>query len=372
MTALVGIELRRAVLPLVAPFETSFGVDTVRDALLVRVETRDGEGWGECVAMRAPLYSSQYVDMAADVISRFFVPLLARSGAADAVSAARALGAIKGHRMAKAAVEMALLDAELTSHGIPLTGYLAGTREKVAVGVSVGIAPSIPELLDTVAGYLHDGYLRIKLKIKPGWDIEPVKAVRERFGDIDLQVDANTAYTPADIRHLARLDDFHLTLIEQPFDEDDLLGHAELAGAIRTPVCLDESIESARAAAAAIQLGACGIVNIKTGRVGGLLEARRIHDVCQAHGVPVWCGSMLETGIGRAANVALASLPGFVLPGDTSASARYFAHDIVTEPFVLDHGHLRVPTGPGLGIRLDRAALDAVTTSRAWCQIAED
>jgi O-succinylbenzoate synthase len=228
---------------------------------------------------------------------------------------------------------------------------------------------SVPELLDAVGGYLAEGYLRIKLKIEPGWDVEPVRAVRERYGDdVLLQVDANTAYTLADARHLARLDPFGLLLIEQPLDEEDVLGHAELARLIQTPVCLDESITSARSAATAIRLGACQVVNIKPGRVGGYLEARRIHDVCVAHGVPVWCGGMLETGIGRAANVALAALPGFVLPGDTSASGRYYRTDI-TEPFVLADGQLAVPKGPGLGVSPVPELLDEVTTGVEWLAV---
>ena len=221
---------------------------------------------------------------------------------------------------------------------------------------------SVPQLLDAVEGYLEQGYLRIKLKIEPGWDLEPVSAVRERFGDVALQVDANTAYTVSDSRHLARLDEFDLVLIEQPLEEDDILGHAELARALTTPICLDESITSARTAAAAIRLGACSIVNVKPARVGGYLEARRIHDVCAANGVPVWCGGMLETGVGRAANLALAALPGFTVIGDTSASDRYYETD-VTEPFRLDHGHLPVPTGPGLGVVPLSDVLERVTTT---------
>jgi O-succinylbenzoate synthase len=225
---------------------------------------------------------------------------------------------------------------------------------------------SVPRLLDAVAGYLDEGYVRIKLKIEPGWDLAPVRAVRERFGDaVPLQVDANAAYTLADAAHLAKLDDFGLLLIEQPLADDDLVQHAALARRVKTPICLDESIESARDAAAAISLGACSVVNIKPGRVGGYLEARRIHDLCAAHGVAVWCGGMLETGLGRAANVALAALPGFTLPGDTSGSRRYFATDI-TEPFVLSDGHLAVPTGPGLGVEPLPDVLTEVTTATEW------
>jgi len=313
--------------------------------------------------MSEPLYSSEYVDMAHHVIAHHLVPRLFDAGDLTAARVADVLAPVKGHPMAKAALEMAVLDAELRAAGTPLATYLGGVRDEVDSGVSVGIMGSVPELLDAVGGYLDGGYMRIKLKIEPGWDIEPVRAVRERFGDdVLLQVDANTAYTLADARHLAKLDPFNLLLIEQPLPEDDVRGHAELAKQIKTPVCLDESIESARDAAQAIAIGACAIINIKPGRVGGYLEARRVHDVCLANGIPAWCGGMLETGIGRAANVALASMAGFVLPGDTSASDRYF-HEDITEPFVLHEGRLRVPDGPGIGVTPIAEVIDSRTTS---------
>lgn len=363
---ITGVELRRIAVPLVAPFQTSFGTETDRDVLLLRVVTPDAEGWGECVAMDEPLYSPEHVDGAAEVIRKFFLPALAASPAVDAASVTPALARFHGHPMAKAVLEMAVLDAQLRASGMSFGTYLGAVKDRVPSGVSVGIMASIDELLDTVAGYLAAGYLRIKLKIKPGWDVAPVRAVRERFGDdLLLQVDANTAYTLADARHLAELDPFELLLIEQPLPEDDVRGHAALARQLRTPVCLDESVTSARAAADAIALGACSIVNIKAGRVGGYLEARRVHDVCAAHGVPVWCGGMLETGIGRAANAALAALPGFTLPGDTSASDRYYETDI-TQPFTLDDGHLTVPTEPGLGVDVRTDVLDSVTTGTEW------
>jgi o-succinylbenzoate synthase len=363
---LTGVELRRIAMPLVAPFRTSFGTETRRDILLVRVATDESEGWGECVTLTDPVYSSEYVEGAADVLRRYLIPALAALPRLDAVAVAPALAKFKGHRMAKAALETAVLDAELRALGRSFGRELGAVRERVPCGVSVGIMNSIPELLDAVGGYLDAGYVRIKLKIEPGWDVEPVRAVRERFGDdLLLQVDANTAYTLRDARHLARLDPFDLLLIEQPLDEEDVHGHAELAKVIRTPVCLDESITSAATAADAIRRGACAIINVKPGRVGGYLEARRIHDVAAAHGVPVWCGGMLETGLGRAANVALAALPGFTLPGDTSASDRYYRTDI-TEPFVLDDGHLPVPTGPGLGVSPLPEVLAEVTTSTEW------
>lgn len=366
---LQGVELRQVSMPLVAPFRTSFGTQTTRDLLLLRVVTDEAEGWGECVTMADPLYSSEYVAGAVDVLRRFLVPALAAAGPLDAARVAPALAAIKGHRMAKGALEMAVLDAELRSQGQTFARELGAVHDRVPCGVSVGIMDSVPALLDAVAGYLDEGYVRIKLKIEPSWDVEPVRAVRERFGDaVLLQVDANTAYTLADARHLARLDPFDLLLMEQPLEEEDVLGHADLARLVRTPICLDESITSARSAAAAIRLGACSVVNIKAGRVGGYLEARRIHDVCAANGVPVWCGGMLETGLGRAANVALAALPGFTLPGDTSASGRYYRED-VTEPFVLDGGHLTVPDGPGLGVEPLPDRLAAVTTATEWLAV---
>ena len=269
--------------------------------------------------------------------------------------------------MAKGAVEMAVLDAELRDRGESFGEFLGAVRPAVDCGVSVGIHEDVTDLLHTVEGYLEDGYRRIKLKIEPGNDVEPVRAVRERFGDILFQVDANAAYTRDDAQHLAELDAFDLLLVEQPLPEDDILGHAELAGTVTTPICLDESITSERAAKDAIALGACRIINVKAGRVGGYLEARRVHDVCAAANVPVWCGGMLETALGRAANVALAALPNFTLPGDTSASGRYYAEDIC-EPFVLDDGRLHVPPGAGLGVSPILDVLDRFTTSLEVCR----
>jgi O-succinylbenzoate synthase len=359
---LTAVELRRISLPLVSPFRTSFGTEHVKDALLVKALSPEGEGWGECVAMAEPLYSSEYLEAARDVIKRFLLPRLFAAGEVGALDVGRLLEPIKGHPMAKAAVEMAVLDAELRQAGQSFASYLAAARDRVPSGVSVGIMESIPKLLDVVGGYLDAGYVRIKLKIEPGWDVEPVRAVRERFGDdLLLQVDANTAYTLGDARQLARLDPFDLLLIEQPLDEDDVFGHAQLARLIRTPVCLDESITSARTAAAAIAWGACQIINIKPGRVGGYIEARRIATVAAAHGIPVWCGGMLEPGIGRAANAALAAGPEFTLPGDVSGSDRFYSQDI-TPPLLVQDGHIPVPTGPGIGVDVLPEVLSQVTT----------
>ena len=362
------VELREIHLPLVAPFQTSFGTQTSRRILLVRAEVEvDGvvtEGWGECVTGDEPTYSSEYVDGAALVIRSVLAPRLAAIDNLHAADVARILGPVRGHPMAKAALEMAVLDAELRAEGRSFAALIGVTRDRIPSGVSVGIHPTVDALLHTVSGYLDDGYVRIKLKIEPGCDLEPVAAVRDLIGpDVPFQVDANAAYSRHDAEHLAKLDAFDLLLIEQPLAEDDLLGHSELAKALATPVCLDESITSETVCADAIELGAAEIVNIKAGRVGGYLTARRIHDLCRDRGVPVWCGGMLETGIGRAANAALAGLDGFTLPGDVSASRRFWAQDIVTEPIDVVDGHVAVPTGAGFGFELDREVLDRATTS---------
>lgn len=359
-----AVELIRVLMPLVSPFRTSFAVETERDVLLVRADIGDAQGWAECVAMDAPLYSSEYLDSAQQVITDHLLPRLLRAGEVDGAAVGEILAPVRGHRMAKSAVETALLDAELRARGMPLSRYLGATATEVLSGVSVGIQDTIPELLDAVAGYLEAGYPRIKLKIEPGWDVEPVRAVRERFGDdVALQVDANSAYRRADARHLARMDPFDLLLLEQPLAEEDVAGNVELAKVIRTPICLDESIVSAQSAYEAIRIGACSIVNIKPGRVGGYLEARRIHDVCAAAGVPVWAGGMLETGIGRAANLALAGMANFTLPSDISASDRYYHQDL-TEPITMTDGKVALPTGPGIGIDPIPEVVAELTTSR--------
>jgi O-succinylbenzoate synthase len=358
-----AVALRRISMPLVRPFRTSFGTETDRDAIVVRVRTPEGDGWGECVAMSEPGYSSEYVESAQLVLRHHLVPRLLAAGDVTASQVSSVLDGVRGHPMAKAALEMAVLDAELRLTDESLGEALGATRSSVACGVSVGIPQSIDDLIEEVDEYVAEGYRRIKLKIEPGWDVEPVKAVRSVFGDdIPLQVDANGAYTLDQVETLRALDEFNLLLIEQPLREDDLTGHARLARQIATPICLDESIGSGKAAEAAIELGACEIVNIKAGRVGGYLEAAAIHDLCFDLGVPVWCGGMLETGLGRAANLALAALPGFTLPGDTSASERYFLKDI-TRPFVMHDGLLDVPSGPGLGVVPDIDTLTKVTTA---------
>ncbi len=353
---LTKLTLHQVDMPLVAPFTTSFSTQVTKHVLLLRAECCIGgtvvTGWGECVAMADPLYSSEYLAGAADVIRRWLAPKLFAANDFTAETVADLLKPIVGHRMAKAALEMAVLDVQLRSRDQSFASYLGTVRQTVPSGVSVGIQESVPTLLKVVNDYVDQGYARIKLKITPGMDLEPVGAVRKEFGDeLLLQVDANAAYTLADSTRLRRLDEFNLLLIEQPLGEEDLRQHAELAQMMATPICLDESIVSAESAADAISLGAAAVINIKPGRVGGYLEARRIHDLARAHGIAVWCGGMLETGIGRAANAALAGLPGFTLPGDISGSDRFYTEDI-TESILMRDGEVTVPDGPGFGVEV--------------------
>lgn len=348
---IADVTAHRCSLPLVRPFRTSFGTEYTKDVLILQVTTQDGTvGWGECVAAPDPLYSHEFNEAALLVWRHFLVPrVLGRELAAEDVPAL--LAPVRGHPMARGALEMAILDAQLRTAGQSLAGYLGSTRAQIPCGVSTGIPDDdcLDTLLEEVAGYVADGYLRVKLKIQPGWDLVPTAAVRNTWPDLPLQVDANQAYSRQDIDHLCRLDEFNLLLVEQPIHEEDYLGHRLLAQRMATPVCLDESVLSVENAESLIHYGACEIVNIKAGRVGGYLSAKAIHDMALDAGVAVWCGGMVETGLGRAANVALASLPGFTLPGDTSASDRFFRQDL-TVPFTMRDGMMSVPGGPGLGV----------------------
>jgi len=358
------IELRIIQLPLVRPFRTSFGTQTSREVLTVKVvNENDTSGWAECVAMSEPLYSPEYTYACIDLIRRFLLPALKKAGEFKAEEVVTILKPFLGGQMAKAALETAILDAQLRDEKRSLASYLGATKSKVECGVSVGIANNLEALGEEVKSYVDAGYRRIKLKIEPGWDIEAVKYIRNLYPDIPLQVDANQAYSRSDGKHLARLDEFNLLLIEQPLDEHDILGHALLAKEVKTAICLDESIISLQSAEDALALKATTIINIKPGRVGGYLESVKIHDLCLKNKIPVWCGGMLETGIGRAANLALAALPGFTLPGDTSASARYFKQDITT-PFVMEDGYLTVPNKPGIGVEPDMDFLESITKSK--------
>jgi O-succinylbenzoate synthase len=358
------IELSTIHLPLVRPFRTSFGTQTSREVLMVKVTNENGTvGWAECVAMSEPLYSPEYVIGCLDLMKRFLIPALRAKETITSEDVPVVLKPFLGGQMAKAALETAILDAQLKDQDISLAKYLGATKSKVECGVSVGIANNLDALVEEVNSYVDAGYRRIKLKIEPGWDYEAVKTIRNIYPEIPLQVDANQAYSRNDGKLLAKLDEFNLLLIEQPLDEHDILGHAMLAKEVKTPICLDESIISLQSAEDALSLKATTVINIKPGRVGGYIESKKIHDLCVKNNIPVWCGGMLETGIGRAANLALAALPGFTLPGDTSASARYFKQDI-TKPFVMDDGYLTVPTGSGIGIEPDLEFLNSITKSR--------
>jgi O-succinylbenzoate synthase len=315
--------------------------------------------------MSEPLYSPEYTYACIDLIKRFLLPALKRTREFKAEEVATILRPFLGGRMAKASLETAILDAQLKDERRSLAVFLGATKSRVECGVSVGIANNLNSLVEEVKHYLDAGYRRIKLKIEPGWDIEAVKTIRKIWPEIPLQVDANQAYSRDDGKHLAQLDEFNLLLIEQPLNEHDILGHAFLAKEVKTPICLDESIISLQSARDALALKATSVVNIKPGRVGGYIESVKIHDLCVKNRISVWCGGMLETGIGRAANLALAALPGFTLPGDISASARYFKQDITT-PFIMDDGYLTVPTGYGIGITPDVDFLDSITT---YCEI---
>jgi len=361
VTRVRSIELRLVAIPLVRPFRTSLGESTEKVCILTRVETDDAFGWGECVSDVEPNFSEEWNDGAWLMIRDFLAPALFAAGEVEASRVASVLSFVRGHPMAKATLENAVLDAELRAQGRSLASYLGAVRDRVVCGVSVGIAPSAETLLEQVAGYLAEGYRRVKLKIQPGTDVARVRAVREANPEILLSVDANAAYRLADVEVFRELDAFGLLMVEQPLHHEDLVEHSRLQRQIRTDLCLDESIRSSADARAAIELGSCRIVNVKQGRVGGLLEARRVHDVAAELGVPVWCGGMLETGIGRSTNLALAALPNFTLPGDTSASSRYFAEDL-TEPLVLaPDGTLPVPDGPGIGVDPDPGRLEAAT-----------
>ena len=346
-------------LPLVHFFETSFGRIDDKHFILVRVDGEGASGYGECVAEQDPYYSSETNDTAWHIITDFVAPRVLGAGFAHPRDVFPALKAIRGHHMAKAAVEMAAWDLFATQRGEPLSRVLGGTRDRIVSGVSIGIQPSLDELAAKVERELAAGYRRIKIKIKPGWDLAPVETIRARFGAIPLMVDANAAYTLADAEHLAELDRFDLMMIEQPLDYDDIADHAALQRRLKTPICLDESIKTTAIAREAIAAGACRIINIKPGRVGGFAESIRLHDLCASQGIPVWHGGMLESGIGRAANVHLSTLANFTLPGDIAASARYFDPDLIEPPIeVAADGTVAVPTAAGIGvvIREDRIA----------------
>jgi O-succinylbenzoate synthase len=359
------ITLREIHLPLVAPFQTSFGTTTLRRIPLIEADVDGVIGWGESTAGEDPYYSYETVETARHIIRDFLWPALRGREFAAAADIHKIFAQVRGHNMAKAGVETAIWDAEAKQKNIPLAKLLGGTREEISSGVSIGIQPSIEVLLAKVEKELAAGYQRIKIKIKPGSDIEPARALRERFPRIRLMVDANSAYTLEDAALLKQLDACFLIMIEQPLGHDDIYSHAALQRQLETPICLDECIHDYEHARAAIEIGACKIINMKLGRVGGHAAARKIHDLCQANSIPVWCGGMLESGIGRAHNMAMSTLPNFTLPGDVSASKRYWAEDIIEpEVEVTPRGTIRVPAAPGIGYapRIDR--IESLTKRR--------
>jgi len=351
------ITLREVRMKLVAPFETSVDRIEARRIVLVEANVDGVTGWGECVAGESPRYGPETTDTAWHILRDHLWPLVKGEEFASASEIWGRLAQVRGHNMAKASLEAAIWDAEAKQKRIPLSRLLGGTRGEIACGVSIGIKESLEDLVASVEKELSAGYQRIKIKIKPGKDLEPVRRLRQDFPLIKLMVDANSAYTLEDWPLLKQLEGFYLMMIEQPLGWDDLYGHIELQKRLDTPICLDECIHTEEQARAAMELGACKIINIKLGRVGGYTVARRIHDLCQQHGIPVWCGGMLETGIGRAHNIALSTLPNFTLPGDVAASKRYWEEDIIDpEVTVSRQGTIRVPAGPGIGFMpcLDR------------------
>ena len=354
--------LREVPLELREPFDTSHGRVHARRVLLLTLHGEGLEGWGECVALSDPSYTSETTDTAWHVLTDLVLPgVVGGEVGAAAAALLEPVRWIRGHPMALATVEMAAWDLAARAAGVSLAHLLGGESARVPVGVSLGLKPSIDELADEVARSLEEGYARVKLKIAPGRDVEVLARIRERFEDATLSADANCAYTLADAARLKELDALDLQMLEQPFAHDDLVDHARLQEQLRTPICLDESIASEHDAAAALALASCRVVNLKPGRVGGLAASLRIHDMLSATSMPLWCGGMLETGVGRAHNLALASLPGFTLPGDISASRRYWARDIVTPEHEVAGGHMRVPTGPGIGVEVDVERVEALT-----------
>jgi len=359
------LTLREIHLRLISPFQTSFGVTDLRRILLVETDVDGVAAWGESTAGEDPFYCYETVETAWHILRDYLWPMLRNKEIGSASEVWDLLAPVRGHHMAKAALEAAFWDAEAKQKNMPLAALLGGTRQEIPCGVSIGIQPSIEELIAKVERALADGYQRIKIKIKPGLDIGPVRALRERFPQIRLMADANSAYRLEDAPLLKQLDAFHLMMIEQPLGCDDIYAHAQLQRQLDTPICLDECIHTAEDARAAIELGACHIINIKLGRAGGHTSARRIHDLCQERSIPVWCGGMLESGIGRAHNIAMSSLGNFSLPGDVAASRRYWTEDIIEpEVEVSRRGTIRIPSAPGIGYtpRLDR--IESLTKRR--------
>jgi len=357
------LTIREISIRLTNPFETSFGTTWDRRILLVEARCDGVTGWGEVTAGEGPFYNSETTDTAWAIFRKFVAPLVLGKSIATAADVLDLLEPIRGHEMTKAALENALWDIEAQQKGIALSKLLGGTRTEIASGVSLGIRQDPAQLLAVIEKELADGYQRVKVKIKPGKDLAFIEAARKRFPDLKLMVDANSAYRLEDAAFLKKFDAFNLMMIEQPLQWDDMYNHSRLQPMLQTPICLDECIHNPAQAEAAVNMGACRIINIKLGRVGGHAEAKRIESFCRSKSIPVWCGGMLETGIGRAHNIAMSTLPGFVLPGDVSASRRYWAEDIIEpEVQVTSQGTIRVPTAPGIGYQVRRKRIDQLTT----------
>jgi O-succinylbenzoate synthase len=357
------VTLRQIQMPLVHFFETSFSRTYNRDIVLVEAQAEGISGWGEVTAGENPFYNEEWTGSAWPILCDYVAPRVIGNELKSAEDVAPLLRHIRGHKMARGGLEAAVWDLEARRDGAPLWKKIGGgARREIPCGVSIGIQDSVEQLIEKIEGELAAGYQRIKMKIKPGWDVDVVRRVRERFPAIKLMADANSAYTLADTEHLKRLDEFYLMMIEQPLSHDDIIDHAALQARLQTPICLDECIRTAHHAEQAIQLRACGIINIKLGRVGGFSEAKKVHDVAQAAGIPVWCGGMLEAGIGRAHNIALATLPNFVLPGDVSASKRYWKQDII-RPAVetTARGTIAIRDDPGFGYEIDHDFIESIT-----------
>jgi O-succinylbenzoate synthase len=359
------VTLREIRMPLAMRFETSFGETTERRIMLVEAHADGVSGWGECVAGEAPYYSPETIETAWHIIRDFLWPEIRGKDLASAREVWGMLEHTRGHNMAKGGIESAIWDAEAKQRGIPLWKLIGGVREEISSGVSIGIQPTMDELLRNVEKELAAGYQRIKIKVKPGKDLQPVEALRKRWPRIRLMVDANSAYRLEDAPLLKQLDPFGLMMIEQPLGWDDIYSHSKLQRQLETPICLDESIHAFHHAVAAIETGACKIINMKLGRVGGHTPARNIHDFCQKNNIPVWCGGMLESGIGRAQNIALSTLENFILPGDVAASQHYWAEDVIEpEVEVTPRGTIKVPQGPGLGYEPKLARIETLTVRR--------
>jgi o-succinylbenzoate synthase len=359
------IEIRHIKMELVTPFSTSMGTENAIEHLIIRIDAEGMTGWGECVAGSNPYYTYETVQTAWHILQDFLILSVLGKEISMVDDVKKIFSPVRGHRMAKAGMETAIWDLFAKAKGISLSKMIGGVRDKIDVGVSIGIQSSLEELINKVDSYLKEGYRRIKIKISPGNDIQFVKAFRKEFPDILLQVDANSAYKLEDVNIFKEMDNYNLLLIEQPLGYEDIYEHSKLQREIKTPICLDESIHSLDDTRAAIELDSCRVINIKPGRVGGFTESKLIHDYCASKNIPVWCGGMLESGIGRAGNIALASLSNFTLPGDISASKRYYKEDIIEPEFVLnDDGTIDVPTNTGIGVDVNIEKLDKVTVRK--------